>query len=162
MIISLIAAMDKNRVIGKNNALPWHLPADLKHFKELTIGKPIIMGRKTFASIGKPLPKRTNIILTRDHDLHAEGCIIAHSLDDAIKAAGNVEEIVVIGGAEIFKQFLPHAQKMYLTTIDAAFDGDIKFPEWDHAEWKETMREEYYPDKNNKYHHCFLVLERIS
>ncbi len=127
--ISIIAAMTNNHVIGKNNALPWHLPADLKHFKNITMGKPIIMGRKTFESIGKPLPGRQNIILTRDKNYHIDGCTIIHSLDE-LQSCTNAAEIFVIGGAEIYKQLLPLTQKLYLTFIDTEIDGDSYFPEW--------------------------------
>ena len=160
MRISLIAAMDRNRVIGKKNSLPWYLPADLRHFKKLTLGKPIIMGSKTFASIGKPLSQRINIVLTRDPAFAAEGCVVAHSIEDALRATQGHDEVIVIGGATIFEQFLPIADKMYLTIIDAAVDGDIYFPEWNRNEWRETSREEHDADGKNKYHYTFLILER--
>ena len=170
MLISLIAAMDRNRVIGKRNALPWYLPADLRHFKKLTLGKPIIMGSKTFASIGKPLPDRINIVLTRDHAFTAQGCVIAHSIEEALAAARPTKrsfgrakgrgEVMIIGGASIFEQFLPLAHKMYLTMIDAAVDGDIYFPAWNRNEWQETSREEHEPDEKNKFSYAFLALER--
>ena len=160
MIISFIAAMGKNRVIGKDNSLPWKLPADMKHFHDLTVGKPIIMGRKTFESIGKPLPNRTNIIITRDQNYKAEGCIVVHSADEALKAAGNVEEIMVIGGSQIYKEFLPKANKMYLTFIDAEFEGDAYFLEYKIEEWKETSYEEHERDAENQYDYRFVVLER--
>ena len=127
MIISLIAAIGKNRVIGKSNALPWKLPADMKHFQAMTKGKPVIMGRKTFESIGRPLPDRINIIITRDENYKAEGCIVAHSMEEALKAAENHKEAMIIGGSQIYKEFLPKANKMYLTSIDADFEGDAYF-----------------------------------
>lgn len=161
MNISLIAAMDRNRVIGKQNALPWYLPADLRHFKELTIGKPIIMGSTTFASIGKALPDRTNIILTRDPSFAAEGCTTIHSVEEALAAAQGHDEVMIIGGANVFKQFLPMANKMYLTIIDTSLDGDVYFPEWDPAEWQETNREPHKPDEKNVYSYTFVTLERI-
>jgi len=160
MIISLIAAMDKNRVIGKNNSLPWNLPADMKYFRDKTKGKPVIMGRKTHESIGKPLPKRTNIIITRDQNYKTEGCIIVHSTDEALKAVGNPEEIMVIGGSQIYKEFLPKANRMYLTFIDAEFEGDTYFPEYNIEEWKETSYEEHERDAENPYDYRFVVLER--
>ncbi|MCH8004017.1 MAG: type 3 dihydrofolate reductase [Nanoarchaeota archaeon] len=160
MIISLIAAMGKNRVIGKDNSLPWNLPADMKYFRDNTKGKPVIMGRKTYESIGKPLPNRTNIIITRDQNYKAEGCIIVHSADEALKAVGNVEEIMVIGGSQIYKEFLPKANKMYLTFIDAEFDGDTYFPEYKIEEWKEISYEEHERDAENPYDYRFVVLER--
>lgn len=161
MIISLIAGMDRKRVIGKNNALPWHVPADLKRFKKLTLGKPVIMGRKTFASIGKLLPDRANIVMTHNPNYRAPGCTIAHSPEEALSAAGNASEIMVIGGAEIFREFLPRANRMYLTLIDADVNGDTYFPEYTTEEWKEISREAHPADKENKYPYTFVVLERI-
>ena len=160
MIISLIAAIGKNKVIGNKNALPWSLPADMKHFKELTAGKPVIMGRKTFESIGNPLPNRTNIIITSNPDYKAEGCTIVHSLNEALKVAENQEEVMIIGGAKIYKEFLPKANKMYLTLIDADFEGDAYFPEYNIEEWEETSYEEQERDKDNPYNYTFLVLTR--
>ncbi|MBI2660143.1 dihydrofolate reductase [Candidatus Woesearchaeota archaeon] len=157
MIISLIAAMGKNNVIGKDNSLPWKLPADMKRFKELTIGKPVVMGRKTFESIGKPLPDRKNIILTRGKDYKADGCIVVHSAGEALKAAMGSKEIMIAGGGQIFREFLPMADKMYLTLIDGDFEGDAYFPEYSKSEWKEIKREEY----NNNYKYVFVDLERI-
>ncbi len=129
MNISIIAAMTKNRVIGKNNQLPWHLPEDLRHFKEITMGHPIIMGRKTFESIGKPLQGRKNIVLTRNEAWSAEGVESYHHLDDVMAALCNEEEIFIIGGAEIFKTVLPKADKLYLTFIQEDISGDTYFPE---------------------------------
>lgn len=160
MIISLIAAMDKNRVIGnKDNALPWYLPADLKHFKSVTLGKPIIMGRKTHESIGKSLPERTNIIITRNENYEAPGCVVIHSPEEAIEASGDAPEVVVIGGAEIFAQFLPLANRMYLTLINAEFAGNVYFPEWNPEEWREISREAHESDEKNRYGYTFLIIE---
>ena len=159
MIISLIAAMDKNRVIGKNNTLPWSMPADLKRFREITKGKPVIMGRKTFESIGRPLPDRLNIVMTRDKNYRAKGCVMVHSVEEAIAAAGDAAEIMVIGGAEIFGQFLPLADKMYLTIIDAEFEGDTFFPEYDPKEWKKITWQEFPADLKNPHPSVFLILE---
>ena len=159
MIISLIAAMSRNRVIGKNNTLPWKLPEDMERFREITLGKPVVMGRKTFESIGKPLPKRLNIIITRDKNYRQDGCIVVHSADEALKAAKGSEEIMVIGGEQIFKEFLPKADKMYLTFIDEDFEGDAYFPEYNKHDWKEVKKEEY---KNENYKFIFLDLERIK
>ena len=156
MIISLIAAIGKNKVIGKNNSLPWNLPVDLKRFKELTKGKPVIMGRKTFESIGKPLPERKNIIITRDKTYKAEGCITVNSKEEALKAAKGSEEIMIIGGEQIFKEFMPIANKMYLTFIDKEFDGDAYFPAYNAKEWKETFREEH---EENNLRFAFVNLE---
>ena len=160
MIISIIAAMGKKRVIGIKNKLPWNLPADMEHFKELTKGKPVIMGMKTFESIGKPLPKRTNIIITRNPNYKAEGCIVVHSIEEALKAAENHKEVMIIGGASIYKEFLPKADKLYLTSIDADFEGDAYFPEYKIEEWEETSYEEHERDKDNPYNYTFLVLTR--
>ena len=157
MIISLIAAMGKNRVIGKNNSIPWKLPADMKRFKELTTGKPVIMGRKTFESIGRPLPNRKNIILTHEKNYKAEGCIVVHSTLNALKAAEGNEEVMIIGGEQIFKEFLAMANRMYLTVIDEDFEGDAYFPEYNQKEWREVKREEH---KNEKYKYSFVDLER--
>lgn len=160
MIISLIAAMDRNRVIGKNNALPWSMPADLKHFRDLTRGKPIIMGRKTFESIGRPLPDRINIIITRDAAYQAQACIVVHTADEALKAAGNAEETMIIGGGEIFSMFLAKADRMYLTRIDADFEGGARFPEFPEHEWQITAEESHEPDTANPYPYTFLTLEK--
>ena len=160
MIISLIAAMDKNRVIGKGGKLPWNLPADMKYFKDKTLGKPVIMGRKTYESVGKPLPNRTNIIVTHDQDYKTEGCIVVHSVDEALKAAENAEEVMVIGGSQIYKEFLPKANKLYLTIIDAEIEGDTYFPEYKIEEWKETSYEEHERDAENQYDYTFLVFEK--
>lgn len=159
MIISIIAAMGRNKVIGKNNCLPWKLPADMKRFKELTMAKPVIMGRKTFESIKKPLPNRKNIIITRDKDYQAENCIIVHSVKEALKSTEGNEETMIIGGAEIFKEFLPMANKMYLTLIDEVFEGDAYFPDYNESDWKEVYKEEYESDG---YKYAFVNLERIK
>ena len=160
MIISFVVAMGKNKVIGKNNSLPWTMPADMKHFKDLTSGKPVIMGRKTFESIGKPLPKRINIIITRDKDYDAQNCTVVHSIDEALEAAKNATEVMVIGGAQIYKEFLPKANRMYLTIIDADFQGDTYFPKYDVTEWEETAYEEHEKDAENPYDYAFITLER--
>ena len=162
MIISLIAAMDKNRVIGKGGKLPWNLPADMKYFKDKTLGKPIIMGRKTYESLGKPLPNRKNIIITHDQDYKAEGCIVVHSAEEALKAAEGNEEVMIIGGSQIYKELLPKANRMYLTIVDADFEGDTFFPEYDVKEWKETAYEEHERDAENQYNYTFLILEKVS
>lgn len=121
--------MDKNRVIGKDGAgLLWHLPADLKHFKSVTLGKSVIMGRKTFESIGKSLPERTNIVITRNTNYEAPGCVVVHSPDEALTAAGDAPEVMIIGGAEIFAQFLPRAKRMYVTLVDGVFSGNVSPP----------------------------------
>lgn len=139
--LSVIAAMAKNRVIGIDNTLPWHLPDDLRHFKALTMGHHIVMGRKTYESIGKPLPGRVTVIVTRDADYRAEGCVIAHSLDDAIAACGDDTEIFFVGGAQLYAQVLPRAQRLYLTEIQAEYAGDACFPAIESSRWVETARE---------------------
>jgi dihydrofolate reductase len=142
--VAIVAAMASNRVIGNRGALPWHLPEDLKRFKELTTGHPVIMGRKTFESIlaalGKPLPNRRSIVVTRSADYASQGCEVATSLAGAIRIA-SAQAAIVIGGAEIYAQALPLADSMHLTEIDARFDGDAWFPEFDRSEWLETARE---------------------
>ena len=160
MIISIIAAMSRNRVIGNNNQLPWHLPADLRHFKQLTLDKPIVMGRKTFVSIGKPLPKRHNIVVTRQTDIHTPGITIVHSLEDALRAAGSVPEVMIIGGADVFQQALPHAQRMYLTIIEHEFAGDTFFPQWETSVWNEIERNTRPADDNNPYPMTFVTFDR--
>ena len=157
MIISLIAAVGKNNVIGADNKLPWKLSADLKRFRQITSGKPVIMGRKTFESIGRPLPNRINIIITRDKNYKADSCIVVHSAEEALNAAKENEEIMVIGGEQIFKEFLPKAGRMYLTIIDKKFEGDAYFPEYDGKEWKEFLKEEH-EEGGIKY--AFVNLER--
>jgi dihydrofolate reductase len=160
MIIALIVAMADGRVIGKNNALPWHLPADLKHFKQCTLGKPVVMGRKTFESIGKPLPGRTNIIITRDAQYQAEGCRVVHSLGEALSAAQDAGEVMIIGGSQLFEHVLPIAKRIYLTEIHAKFAGDIYFPELMQGEWREVSRQAHVTDERNHYPYSFIVLER--
>lgn len=159
--ISLIAAMANNHVIGRNNSLPWHLPADLNHFKNVTMGKPIVMGRKTFESIGKPLPGRQNIIVTHDKMYQATGCTIINSIDH-IKLVSDALEIMVIGGAEIYKQLLPQAQRLYLTYVHTDVTGDSYFPQWQANEWQEISREDHLADENNKYDYSFVILEKIN
>nr|AIA14643.1 Dihydrofolate reductase [uncultured bacterium] len=161
--LSAVVAMAKNRVIGKNNQLPWHLPADLKHFKALTSGGVVIMGRKTFTSIGKKLPNRVNIIVTRDKNFFADDCLIAHSVQDAIALAREQdnEHLFVIGGNEIYEQAMPYLEKIYLTTVEQAFSGDTYFPLLDPLVWQETSREEHHADEKNPYDYAFTILERV-
>jgi dihydrofolate reductase len=157
--IALIAAMDKNRAISRAGALPWHLPDDLKHFKALTLGKTVLMGRKTFQSIGRPLPKRRNVVLTKDPSFGAEGVEVVHSLDDALLLD---EEIMVIGGGEVYALFLPLATHLHLTLVDTAIpDADTFFPEWNPAEWRETHREFHPADERHLFAFSFVDLERI-
>jgi len=161
MIISFIVAMGKNREIANKGDLPWHMPADLKFYRAKTKGKTVIMGRKTLDSMKRPMPDRVNIVMTRDKNFKAEGCIIVHSVDEALKASGNVDEVMVIGGADIFKLFFPKANRIYLTKIGGTFEADVFFPEFDIKEWKETGYEEHEKDAENPYDYVFLTLERI-
>ncbi|MFC3624613.1 dihydrofolate reductase [Vogesella amnigena] len=140
--LTLVAAMARDNVIGIDNTLPWHLPEDLKHFKAVTLGKPVIMGRKTFDSIGRPLPGRLNIVITRQADWQHEGVSVAHSLQDALALAGAVDEVCVIGGANLYAQALPLADRMCLTHIALDIAGDAHFPQWQAAEWQCSEGEE--------------------
>lgn len=166
MRIALIWAMSENRVIGRDNQLPWYLPNDLQYFKRVTSGKPVIMGRKTYDSIGKPLPNRTNIIITRDPNYQAEGCQVVHSLDDAISlaqaqvAAGGGDEVIVMGGAEIYAQALPLADRLYVTLVHAHVAGDAEFPAIDFDAWREIARQDYSAEGPNPYDYSFVVYER--
>ena len=165
MNLSLIVAVADNGVIGQQNGLPWRLPEDLKRFKALTMGKPIVMGRKTFDSIGKPLPGRTNIVITRQSDMTIPGCVVVDSLPAAIVAAGEANEVMVIGGAEIYRQALPQARRVYLTQVHAQIQGDAYFPTLfsllNSARWRELSREDYSADERHAYAYSFLVLERV-
>ena len=149
-LISLIAALADNRVIGRDNRLPWHLPADLKHFKRLTLNKPIVMGRRTWESLPGLLPQRTHIVISANPEYRAEGCI------------GAVPEIMVVGGANIYRQMLPLAGRMYLTLVNNRFEGDTYFPDWDPAQWRESEREDFSADDRNPYSYSFVTLERQS
>lgn len=161
-MISLIVAMTRNRVIGLNNAMPWHLPADLQHFKALTLGKPIVMGRKTFEAIGKALPGRQNIIVSHNPNYTAAGCTIVTSLQDALAKAQPTEEVMVIGGAQVFKQAMPLAHRMYITWIETTLNGDAYFPEWDAFDWQIISTRNSAADEKNAYGLQFVVLERKS
>jgi dihydrofolate reductase len=167
--LSIIVAMANNSAIGKDNQLLWHLPEDLQYFKRTTMGKPIVMGRKTFESIGRALPGRLNIVITRQTDWQHEGVKVAHTIEDALKLAeaqsiiDGMDEVMVIGGAEIYKTALPVADKLYITRVDAEIDGDAFFPEVDNSVWQETSRESFSADdsalKTNNYDYAFCVLE---
>ncbi|MDN3549030.1 dihydrofolate reductase [Mucilaginibacter aquaedulcis] len=159
MTVSIIVAIAKNNAIGKNNKLLWHLPKDLKHFKDVTTGHTVIMGRKTYDSVGKPLPKRRNIIITRQA-ISIEGCEVVSSVEAALALCANEEEVFIVGGAEIYKQALPLTDRIYLTIIDHDFDGDTFFPELNDQDWKETEREDFEPDEKNKYTYSFITLQR--
>lgn len=160
MIISLIAALGRNGVIGKNNAIPWYLPADMRHFRELTLGKPVIMGHKTYLSIGRPLPKRENIVMVRDLNVVLAGCKVVHSAQEALKAVEGNREVMIIGGEKIYSVFLPQADRLYLTYIELNVEGDAFFPYFNLDEWHEIAREPHTADSENAYDYTFVTLER--
>ena len=160
MIISIIAAMDRSHLIGNNNQLPWHLPADFAHFKSTTMGKPIIMGRKTFESIGKPLPGRQNIVLSRNAETHYEGVECVTSFEQAVKLVPQADEVMVIGGSTIYEMILPRADRLYITYVDAEFEGDAWFPAFDDGQWVEKKSVTRPADEKNLYECRFVTLER--
>ncbi|SRR6266566_4789268 len=159
-MLSLIVAMAENRVIGRDNALPWRLPNDLRHFKRTTLGHAVIMGRKNYQSIGKPLPGRRNIVVTRQAGFTAPGCVLASSVDAALTAASNDPEIFVIGGAELYAQTLARAERLYVTRVHAAVAGDILFPDVDWSTWRELARERHEADAEHAFAYSFVTLER--
>lgn len=159
-ILSMIVAHADNRVIGKDNDMPWYLPADLAYFKKTTLGKPIIMGRKTYESIGRPLPGRKNIVISRDDEYRAEGVEVVGSVEAALALVSDVEEVMVIGGGAIYKHCLPAAQRLYITHIDANIAGDTYFPEYDLNEWRLAVSEVKAADDKNNYQLRFNVYER--
>ncbi|PVV09003.1 MAG: dihydrofolate reductase [gamma proteobacterium symbiont of Ctena orbiculata] len=161
-LISLIAAVAKNGVIGIDNGLPWRLPADLQHFKSLTMGKPIIMGRRTWESLPGLLPGRRHIVVTHDRDYRAEGCDLVHSVDEALQVAGDVPEVMIVGGGGLYRQMLSRADRLYLTRVEVAVDGDAFFPEIDWDEWQEVSRVSHSSDNNNQFPYTFIVLNRIN
>jgi len=160
--VSLIVAMSRNGVIGKDNRLPWHLPADLKRFKELTMGHTIVMGRKTWESINRLLPGRRSVILTRNPEFQVQGAIVAHSLEQALLAAGNDNEVFVIGGEEIFRLAMVHADRIYLTIVQAHFDGDTFMPPFDPAQWHKASSESHPATDTSPLAWCFEIHERIA
>ena len=159
-MISLIVAASNNNVIGAQGKLPWRLSSDLKRFKALTLGKPIVMGRLTYESIGRPLPGRQNIVITRQAGYAADGCDVVQSIDAAIKAAGDAEEIMIIGGSHIYQEFLPRAERIYLTRVQADVEGDVFLPDLAADGWREITREEHAADESNDYDVVFFRLER--
>lgn len=159
-LITLIVAVADTGVIGRDNTLPWHLPDDLKRFKRLTLGKPIVMGRKTFESIGKPLPGRQNIVVTRDPNYRREGITVVHDADAALRAAGTVPEIMVIGGAELFRTLLPRAGRLHLTRVHGNIDGDVLWPALDDREWHVVERESHAADARHAWPMTFEVWEK--
>jgi dihydrofolate reductase len=164
MSISIIVAVSQNNIIGKDNQLIWRLPDDLKRFKSLTLGHPIIMGRKTFDSIGKPLPGRTSIVITRDSTFAPEGVWVAHSIDEAIQMAQNLtqDEVFIIGGGDIYKQTLPIAQKIFLTTVNLEVEGDTTFEITDLNNWEEVRNEHHTSDEKHAYSFNFIDLVRVK
>jgi dihydrofolate reductase len=161
MRISAVVAMSENHVIGVQNKLPWHMPADLQHFKTITINKPVMMGRKTYESIGRPLPNRLNVIISRDPSFKADGCSVYHSVDDAMSAIKNNEEIFIIGGAILFSEMLPRIKRIYLTVIHEHVEGDAFFPELNKKEWKEVESVKHHADERNPHDYSFITLDRV-
>jgi dihydrofolate reductase len=157
--LAVVAALARNGVIGRDNRLPWHLPDDLRHFKRLTLGRPIVMGRRTFESLPGLLPDRTHVVVTRNPAYSAPGAVVVRSLDEAIAKAGG-DEVLVVGGAALYAQALPRAQRLYLTRIDADIAGDAHFPPVDWGEWREVAREEHGTDAKHAYAFAFVTLER--
>jgi dihydrofolate reductase len=159
-LVTLIVAVADSGVIGRDNTLPWHLPDDLKRFKQLTMGKPLIMGRKTFESIGKPLPGRHNIVVTRDANYRREGVTVVHDVAAAVRAAGGVREVMVIGGAELFRLFLPVAGRVHLTRVHADIEGDVRWQELDTREWRRIDSERHDADERHAWPMSFEVWEK--
>ena len=160
--VSIIVAMGRNRVIGAHGTIPWRLPNELQLFKRITMGHPIIMGRKTWESIGRPLPGRTSIIITRQKHYAAPGALVVQSLEAALKAGGDVYEIFVIGGGELYREALPLADRIYLTTVDVEPEGDTRMPEFNRDAWREVSAESFAADDRHAYAYRFSVLERGS
>lgn len=159
MITSIIVAIAKNNAIGKDNKLLWYLPNDLKHFKDVTTGHSVIMGRKTFESVGRPLPKRRNIVVTRQ-SISIDGCEVVPSIEAALALCADEDQVFIVGGAEIYKQAIPLTDRIYLTKVDQDFEGDTFFPELNVDEWEETERENFEPDDKNKLKYSFITLQR--
>lgn len=159
--LSFIVAMDRNGLIGRKGDLPWRLPNDLKHFKRSTVGKTVLMGRKTWQSLGRPLPERENWVLTRDTGFSAAGARVFHALEDALTAHGD-GELMVIGGAELYRQLLPRAQRIYLTEVDAELEGDAWFPAFDRSEWVVRAEERHPHDERHPWPYRFVTLERAA
>ena len=162
MLLSIIVAMDRQGTIGRENGLPWRLSADLKHVKAITMGKPIIMGRKTHESIGKPLPGRENIIISRNSDYKSEGCMVFTDIEDALEYCHYHDEVIIMGGAELYQQTLSRATRIYLTEVHAEVQGDAYFPRYKPDQWREVNRVDYYKDEKNEFDYSFVVLDRIT
>ena len=162
MMLSLIVAMDRNRVIGKDNTMPWYLPSDLRFFKRVTLGKPIIMGRKTYQSIGKPLPGRLNIIVSRDEAFQTSGCTVVNSLQEALQIASSAPEVMLGGGATLYEQMLPQAQQIYLTEVNADIEGDTRFPQFDEQQWQTVWCQTQPIDQKHQYSYKRRLLIKNS
>lgn len=160
-MISIIVAIAKNGVIGDKNTLLWHLREDMIHFRTITSGHPVVMGRKTYDSIGRPLPKRTNVVITHDTELQIEGCTMAHSLTEAVEMFDSSEEVFIIGGAQIYNQAMPLADRLYLTIIDKEYEGDSSFPEIDYNSWQQISCEKFEHGEAFEYPFSFITLERV-
>ena len=163
--IAYVVAMDNNRLIGRDNDLPWRLPDDMRWFREQTMGKPCIMGRKTYDSLPvrfRPLPGRLNIVVTRNPDYEAPGAVIVHSIEDALDAAGEVEEVIIVGGAVLFRRLMPVVDRLYLTKVHDAAKGDVYFPAFDMDEWRETYRQDHPADDRHAFAFTWLILDRAA
>jgi len=160
MLITIIAAMDRNRLIGDGDRLPWRLPADMRRFRALTMGKPIIMGRRTHESIGSALPGRKNIVLSRDPAFESPGCVVVGDLDAALSIYADADELMVIGGAQLYAEAIPRTHRMHLTLLDGSFNGDTWFPDYDPRQWREISREDHPADADSPCTFSFVDLER--
>lgn len=163
--LAFVVAMDANRLIGRDNALPWRLPDDMRWFRDVTMGKPCIMGRKTYDSLParfRPLPGRQNIVVTRNRDYRAPGALVVHSVEDAIEAAGAAEEVIIVGGAELFRSLMPIVDRLYLTQVHGAAEGDVYFPEFDAAQWREVYRAAHAADAHHPLAFTWLILDRAA
>jgi dihydrofolate reductase len=162
MLISVIVAVANNGVIGVDNRLPWRLPADLRHFKSITMGKPIIMGRRTWESLPGLLPGRRHIVITRDREYRADGCELVHSVEEALKITADAPEVMIVGGGGLYRQMLSRADRLYLTRVDVDLKGDTFFPEIDWGEWREVSRDAHPADEHNQFAYTFIILNRIN
>ena len=160
MRLSIIVAMDDNQLIGKDNSLPWHLPADLGYFKKTTTGKTVLMGRKTYESIGRPLPNRRNVIVSRNTDFQVEGCEVVGSIDQALELAKADDEVMVMGGASFYEQMLASVDRLYITQIEGHYEGDAHFPKFNRDDFVESFRESHQPDEKNRHTYHFTILDR--
>lgn len=161
MKLAIIVATDEKGLIGRDNDLPWKLSADLQYFRKVTMGKPLVMGRTTHESIGRALPGRKNIVVTKNLTYQAEGCCVVHSVAEAIEACDEAEEVMVMGGASLYEQLLPQADRLYLTQVHASLEGDTWFPDWQRSEWQELSREDHLADDKNDYPYSFIIFDRI-